>query len=301
VTTRPERTNPRLAAALRYAQAGWAIFPCIPGEKTPATRHGFLDATTDPDQITWWWSRHPERNVAIAAGRPGPDVLDVDVRADGSGFPAFGRLRRAGLLDGAGAYVRTPSGGLHAYFTGSEQGNGRLPAHHLDFRSRGGYILAPPSRVGGRPYRLLQHHEGQSGLDWAAVTRLLDPQPQRRPERSAERPADPSRLAGWVARLGEGNRNDGLFWAANRALEAGLTDLGELADAARTTGLGDREIVRTLASARRRADRPLDAEPPARRPPEPASLQPEAEAPGHLAPGRAAPPQVSRQLEAEAT
>jgi Bifunctional DNA primase/polymerase, N-terminal len=152
MTTKPERTNPRLAAALRYAQAGWAVFPCIPGEKAPATRHGFLDAATDPDKITWWWSRHPEQNVAIATGLPGPDVLDVDVRETGSGFPAFNRLRRAGLLDGASAYVRTPSGGLHAYFTGSEQGNGRLPAHHLDFRSRGGYILAPPSRVGGRPY-----------------------------------------------------------------------------------------------------------------------------------------------------
>ena len=48
-------------------------------------------------------------------------------------------------MDGAAAYVRTPSGGLHAYFRGSGQRNGHLPAHHLDFRSHGGYILAPPS------------------------------------------------------------------------------------------------------------------------------------------------------------
>ena len=50
MTTRPERTNPMLAAALRYALANWPVFPCIPGEKVPATRHGFLDATTDPGQ-----------------------------------------------------------------------------------------------------------------------------------------------------------------------------------------------------------------------------------------------------------
>jgi hypothetical protein len=109
------------------------------------------------------------------------------------------------------------------------------------------------------------------------VIRLLDPQPQHRPDRAAGRPADTSRLAGWVARLPEGNRNDGLFWAANRALDAGLTDLGELADAARLTGLGDREIARTLASARRHADRPVHAEPPARTTPERASQQTEAE------------------------
>jgi hypothetical protein len=35
----------------------------------------------------------------------------------------------------------------------------------------------------------------------------------------------------------------GLFWAANRALEAGLTDLGEPAEAARRTGLDQQEIA----------------------------------------------------------
>ncbi len=273
-----ERVNPRLAAALRYAQVDWPVFPCMPGEKIPATRHGFLDATIDPDKITWWWSLDPERNVAIATGRPGPDVLDVNVHRDGSGFAAFGRLRDEGLLDGASAYIRTPSGGLHAYFTGSEQGNGRLPQHHLDFRSKGGYIVAPPSQVGGKPYELLKHADGQAGLDWIAVTRLLDSEPQHRPERVTDRPTDASRLAGWVARLPEGNRNDGLFWAANRALEAGLTDLDELAEAARKTGLEEREIARTLDSARRRADRPFDREPLGRPAPEPVGRQPEAEA-----------------------
>jgi hypothetical protein len=283
-----DRPNARLAAALRYAQANWPVFPCLPGEKIPATKHGHLDATTDPGKITWWWARHPEHNVAIATGLPGPDVLDVDIHPDGNGYAAFNRLRRAGLLDGASAYIRTPSGGLHAYFTGSEQGNGRLPAHHLDFRSRGGYIVAPPSQVGGKPYELLNHHDGQAGLDWAAVTQLLDPQPQHHPGRAAGRLTDTAHLAGWVARLPEGNRNDGLFWAANRALDAGLTDLGDLAEAARHTGLGDHEIARTLASAQRRADHPPPTQPPDRRTPTPGQRMPEAQAPGHHTPGRSA-------------
>jgi hypothetical protein len=278
VNTRPERTNPRLAAALCYARADWPVFPCAPGEKTPATRHGFLDATTDPDKITWWWTRNPGQNVAIATGIPGPDVLDVDVRETGSGFAAFGRLRREGLLDGATAYIRTPSGGLHAYFTGSGQGNGRLPRHHLDFRSQGGYIMAPPSHVSGKTYDLIKRADGRGGLDWTAVTRLLEPEPERRLQRSSERPAGGRRLADWLARQEEGNRNDGLFWAASRALEAGQADLGQLADAARHTGLDDREISRTLASARRHANRPLDAEPLTTRTPEPSGPQPESEA-----------------------
>jgi hypothetical protein len=276
--TGQEQANLGLAAALRYARADWPVFPCLPGDKAPATRHGFLDATTDPDKITWWWSRNPDRNVAIATGAPGPDVLDVDVRQNGSGFAAFNRLHREGLLDDASAYIRTPSGGLHAYFAGSEQGNGRLPRHHLDFRSQGGYVVAPPSHVNGRHYELIKRADGRGGLSWAAVTRLLEPEPQQRPRRSEQRPTDAHRLAEWMACQPEGNRNDGLFWAANRALDAGLTDLDELAEAARRTGLDEQEIARTLASARRHADRPFDPEPQASRTPEPASRQREAEA-----------------------
>jgi len=43
-----------------------------------------------------------------------------------------------------------------------------------------------------------------------------------------------------------------LFWAANRALEADLAaDLSPLAAAASHAGLGEKEITRTLDSARR--------------------------------------------------
>jgi hypothetical protein len=248
-----EHADPRLAAALRNARAGWPVFPCLPGQKAPTTRHGFLDATTDPDKITRWWSRDPDRNVAIATGAPGPDVLDVDVRPDGSGYPALNRLKRECLLDGASAYVRTPSGGLHAYFAGSQQGNGRLPGHHLDFKAQGGYVIAPPSHAGGKCYQLVKRTGARGGLEWAAVTRLLEPRRQAEPlpRPAADEPADVGRLAGWVARQQEGNRNEGLFWAANRALAAGQDDLAELAEAARSAGLDDREIARTLTSARR--------------------------------------------------
>ena len=57
------------------------------------------------------------------------------------------------------------SGGLHAYFTGSEQGNGRLPRHHLDFRSKGGYVVAPPSHVNSTPYELIKRADGHGELD----------------------------------------------------------------------------------------------------------------------------------------
>jgi Bifunctional DNA primase/polymerase, N-terminal len=243
-----------LRQALTYASRGWPVFPCQPGQKVPSTRHGYRDATTDPERITAWFGRGPDWNLAIATGTPGPDVLDVDQHGPaGNGFAALKRLGRAGLLDGARACVRTPRGGLHVYFAGSRQHNGHLARQHVDFRSVGGYILAPPSRVDGRPYRLIKTLDGQGDLDWAAVTKLLEPHRQQHrpgPSRAADR--DVSRLARWVARQAEGNRNAGLFWAARRALEADpATDLGLLADAARHTGLAEPEITRTLDSARK--------------------------------------------------
>jgi Bifunctional DNA primase/polymerase, N-terminal len=247
-------TRPTLRQALTYAARSWPVFPCNVGQKTPATAHGHRDASTDPAQITAWFTRNPQWNLAIATGAPGPDVLDVDDHGPaGNGYAALARLTRAGLLDGASAYIRTPSGGLHVYFRGSDQRNGHLPVHHLDFRSRGGYILAPPSRVDGKPYYLIRTVDADGGLDWATVTGLLEP--QRQIARPQPRPAphrDLSRLARWVASQRVGNRNAGLFWAANRVLDADpAADLSPLAAAARQAGLDDKEITRTLDSARR--------------------------------------------------
>ena len=246
--------DPALRQALAYARRGWPVFPCQPGRKVPATRHGCKDATTDEQQITSWFGRHPGRNVAIATGAPGPDVLDVDVHGPaGNGYAALGRLHCAGLLEDAYGYVRTPSGGLHIYFTGTDQHCGHLAGHHVDFRSQGGYVLAPPSQVDGHLYLPWGTPGRQGTLSWERVCRALPSQPQR--QRTDPRPApdrDLDTLARWLARQPEGNRNAGLYWAANRALEADpAADLSPLADAARRAGLGDQEISRTLDSARR--------------------------------------------------
>ena len=88
----------------------------------------------------------------------------------------------------------------------------------------------------------------------AAATRLLQPEPHLQRPRQPQPGRDLGGLARWVASQPEGNRNAGLFWAANRALDADpATDLSQLADAARQAGLAEPEITRTLDSARRTA------------------------------------------------
>lgn len=287
-----------LDAALRYASVGWPVFPCREGEKEPATRHGFQDATTDSRQIERWFGKHPERNVAIATGAPGPDVLDVDDHKEkGNGFGAYSKLKRAGLVEGHMALVRTPSGGFHAYFRGSDQASGRRQDQHIDFRSAGGYVVAPPSQFEGRDYVLVDHQAASRGVDWQAIIRELDP-PQaqrRRPQRDPGRRADNSdvdRLVNWVSTRPEGNRDFPVFYAAKHIEAAGLLNAANterLVDAALRAGLrgGEREARRSIESGRRAAQGVAEAgrvperqrEPkPAQEPAQPSTEPPELEA-----------------------
>jgi hypothetical protein len=244
-----------LAEALAYAARGWPVFPCKPGLKAPNTAHGFQDATTSAAAIRAWWTRHPQDNVAIATGAPGPDVLDVDVTAEGNGWAGFNRLKRAGMLTGAMVLVRTPRGGLHAYYTGTAQPCGSLTraGHFIDFKAHGGYVLAPPSQVNGQPYELLDQREPRDlagRIDWQTVRRILAP-PRSGPSLPGRGDgSDIGRLAEWVAALTEGNRNNGLYWAACRAVENGF-DPGDLVTAAVSAGLTETEASRTIDSARR--------------------------------------------------
>ena len=151
------------SAALAYAAAGWPVFPTRPddpscpggkdcGCKTPfpGTR-GCLDASTDPDVIRAWWRRWPDANVAIATGAPGPDVLDVDVKPDGDGWVRHSTGSSGpGLLTGAKALVRTPSGGLHTLLRGQRaaQREAAASSHRLPVRGR---LRAGPAEPRPRP------------------------------------------------------------------------------------------------------------------------------------------------------
>ena len=261
---------PLLDAARLLASAGVPVFPCVPGEKRPLTRRGFHDATTDLNQVSAWWDRWPSANLAIPTGpASGIEVVDVDISSSGSGFPAFQRARREGIVHGWAALVRTPSGGLHVYFpsgTLREQPSWQAPTAQIDFRGTGGYILAPPSQV-RQPDGHLRPYELQStGLiepspvDASRLRDFLDPP---RPSLTHQdwmeprRGLDVQRLERWVAALGEGERNRGLFWAACRLAEnntAVRDTLAALGPAAAHAGLGAREISTTIRSAYRPTD-----------------------------------------------
>lgn len=251
-------------AAAAFAAAGMPVFPCAPGGKQPITRRGFHDATTDVAQVQAWWSRFPAANIGMPTGAAsGVVVVDVDVHGV-NGYAAFRRARQAGLVDGWEALVRPPTGGLHIYYpaAGGEQPSWQAGRAGIDFRGDRGYILVPPSRrlidsdsVLYRPTTFAA--TDSRPLDAGRLREFLDPKPPARPRPSgpvADSEAMVGRLASWVARRQEGERNAGLFWAACKLAENGMPpgDAFEvLGAAASQAGLAEREITTTVRSAYR--------------------------------------------------
>ena len=143
-------------AALYYAGKGLRVFACQPGRKLPfGGGHGCKDATTDRDTISKWWTEVPDANVAIATG-DGLIVLDIDTKNGNDGWGTLDALMRDhGELPGTRG-VTTPTGGCHLYFRAPKDAGIRNSASKhgpgLDVRGCGGYVLAPPSIVDGKPY-----------------------------------------------------------------------------------------------------------------------------------------------------
>ncbi|MFC5996929.1 bifunctional DNA primase/polymerase [Pseudonocardia hispaniensis] len=145
-------------AAVAYAELGWPVFPLQPGDKIPYPRsRGFKDATTNLDVVRRWWTNAPHCNIGVATGHMF-DVLDVDItRKDGTPSGALWEwveLRDSGKLPDIHGISITPRGGLHVLFQPTGGGNlaGFRPG--MDYRGRGGYIVAPPSRrADGRRYQ----------------------------------------------------------------------------------------------------------------------------------------------------
>lgn len=249
---------PFALAAQAYAAAGMPVFPCLPGGKRPLTGHGHHDATTDLEQIGKWWRRWPGANIALPTGTPGGiDVMDVDVRATGSGIPALRRARMAGLVDGWTAIVGTPSAGLHLYFPADEgrpQRCWQSAATHIDFRGVGGYVIIPPSVTAAGRYTLIRAAERGTPCDAPGLRALLEPDRPRRTQAPTDlnRRTDVARVVAWLSGRAEGERNRSLFWAACRLAETGLRQddiIDALTAPSTRIGLPEDEIATTIRSA----------------------------------------------------
>ena len=183
--------------ALHLAERGWHVFPITPGAKKPPVIDRWeTRASTDPDQIHYWW-RHIPYSIGIATGPSGLVVVDLDTPKPGEPIPD--RWALLGISSGAGVLralarsqgttvtptyaVSTPSGGWHLYYTTppgvvlrNTQSNTRNAiGWKIDTRAHGGYVVAPGSPVPPNGYQLFDDRDPAVLPDW--LHQALTPKP----------------------------------------------------------------------------------------------------------------------------
>lgn len=151
-------------SALKYAQAGFPVFPCwepvgvgvcscshgaadfMPNGdkhskgKHPRTPHGLADATTDLEQIRKWWTQWPNANIGLRTG-DGIGVVDLDGQTGIASGRGMGLMSPVRTITGNGEqlWYLVPEGQKLV----TRQAKKLAPG--VDTRGTGGYVLVPPS------------------------------------------------------------------------------------------------------------------------------------------------------------
>jgi hypothetical protein len=148
--------SPVLAAALRYAAAGVAVFPArlgVRGDGKKDVRPIDLwkeVSSTDPGVIRGWFGQGggwTGAALCIDCGKSGIVGVDQDVHEGKDGVNAWREL--AGPL--VSTYrVMSPTGGLHDYYRADPDhpftvDNTGAVADGVDIRGMGGFLFAPPT------------------------------------------------------------------------------------------------------------------------------------------------------------
>lgn len=191
--------------AIYYAIRGWQVFPLrgkVPAIPTahPAGDplrgackgecgrhgHGVLDATTDLDVVTSWWSG-PYTGANIGLRLPkNVMVLDSDPRNGADDSLAVLQGYHGELPETMTAASGRGDGGLHRYF---RRPDGKLTSKHLgpglDLKTSSGYVVAPPSihPDTGQPYTWTSKTAVAEPPSW--LVDLIRPAPE--PLRVADR------------------------------------------------------------------------------------------------------------------
>jgi Bifunctional DNA primase/polymerase, N-terminal len=260
--------NELAASARDYARQGWEVFPIAPRGKTPLTKRGLHDATSDEGLVAAWWEERPQANIGLNCGASGLLVVDVDgeeaARAWGEVCDLHGGLPMMKAV--ATTKVAATARGFHFYFVGQGPSSASRVAAGVDTRGLGGYTILPPSvHATGVRYRWLGAADPLPLPGWLgdALERPFG-EPLVVGER---RPLPRGLVCTWYGRTAlagleedmlaarEGWRNDTLNrlgYRAGRLAAAGELELGyaerTLVAAAISVGLPEDEALRTYRS-----------------------------------------------------
>jgi Bifunctional DNA primase/polymerase, N-terminal len=255
------------AGALPYAQQlGWKILLLGPEWKLPFISKddggkGVHDASSNLEQIRKWGTLCPNGNIGVHCGMAsGIVVIDVDPR--NTGDISIRALSARGYVFPEGPRQRSGNGGWHllfAYEPGFTSSKNRL-GKGIDFQSDGKYIVLAPSWT-------RKSEQGPGGLYrwevspfdvppprmpvWMKSLLFPPPPPPRIFNTPAARP-NLRPLIDAVLRAPNGEKNNILYWACRRAVDAGAFGQSEQAiflNAALAIGFERKRALSTIKSA----------------------------------------------------
>lgn len=153
-----------LTEAIRYIDLGWSVIPIIKGSKKPTK--------------SWKEYQSKKMNAVDAISLFSGDVNIGLVCGDISGVlvideDSYKKTGESDLVLESPLFATTPRGGKHYYFKYKEGGNTVNQELAVDIRSKGGYVLLPPSVV--------KYEDGQSGdYKWSVepTKEILDTLPE---------------------------------------------------------------------------------------------------------------------------
>ena len=191
-----------LEAALYYRRLGLSPIPIIRNSKKAAVPwKKYQETPPSEEEIYEWNKKYSGGNLGLLTGKVS-GLLVVDIDAGHAPWPPAGRELQSAFI------VKTPGEGFHIYYRyikGIRNSTSGL-ARGIDVRAEGGYVLAPPSIIDGKPYRIIKGSLEEAlktdSPEWL-VKELLAVEKKRRRKRSGSAFSEEM--------IPEGQRNNTLF------------------------------------------------------------------------------------------
>lgn len=131
MTSTNDKTVIPLTAAVEHAERGWFVTPFKTWKTTSGkAMSGILawkdeaNRSNDPDQVRDWWAQFPDAAIGVLTKPSNLIVIDLDLHSEeANGLDSWHSLlgEHAGGEIPQTYTVRTPTGGLHIYFTHKDE------------------------------------------------------------------------------------------------------------------------------------------------------------------------------------
>lgn len=151
----------RVKPKLELVTLGYVVFPLVEDTKIPPQgMYWRAMGSSDPDEVTSWWSKFPNDNVGIDCGKSHILVIDLDSEDAADRWDETWDQNDDDSWDDGRYPVVETRRGWHVYFEQPCPVVGNPKQHRLgegiDVKGDGGMVVGPGSVISGHEYTLVR-------------------------------------------------------------------------------------------------------------------------------------------------